>query len=136
MSPPEVASAWGMTEPQLRSLMPRLISQQKIFRIKKGRFSYIPVDDVERLQDDEDIKAARTRHAAKLQRSKAKSLKPVEEALEAQIAELDDEELQALIEELETRKELATTPAEVQTAMETLEEVQKQLRQRQRGSTT
>jgi len=111
--------------------MPQLIHQRKVDGIiKKGRFSYIPVADVERLQEDEDVKVARTRHAAKLRRNKAKSSKAAEEA---QMAELDDEELQALIEELETRKELATTPADVQAAIEMLEEAQKQLRQRQRG---
>jgi hypothetical protein len=136
MSLPEVAYAWGMTERQLHSLMPRLLSQQKVSRITKGRFSYIPVDDVERLQDNEDVEAARTRHTAKLQRKKTNPSVSGEETLQAGLTEFDEERLQACIEEFTTRKELATTPEEVQTIMEILEEARKQLRQRQRGSDT
>lgn len=134
MSLPQVASTWGISEPQLHFLLPRLIQQRKVSMLKKGRFSYILVDDVERLQEGEDVKVVRARHAAKLRRKKAKSSEAAEEALEVWIADLDDAQLQALIEELESRKELATTPGVVQTALEILEEAQRELRQRQRGS--
>jgi hypothetical protein len=134
MSLPEAARAWAVSEPQLRQLMPQLIRQCKVDGIiRKGRFIYIAVADVERLQNDEDIKAARTHHAAKPQRNKVKFSTAVEDTL---IAQLDDEALQALIEELETRKGLAMTLEDVQAAMEMLEEAQQQQRQRQLGSDT
>jgi hypothetical protein len=121
MSLPQAAKALGLTEHATRDLIARGYVHSVI---RQGRFSYISVAEVERLADDEAIKAARSRCAAKLRRKKDKP------------SEADEDELEARIAELEIIKELATTPEECHAVLEALEEAYKQCRQLQQGSDT